>query len=49
MLFILSIIFIIKRVQYNKYFISTVDTDDLVLNHQGRSSYNAVYTPSVYA
>ena len=29
----------------NEYLISAVDTDDLVLQHQGISSYSAEYTP----
>ena len=32
-----------KLAQYNGYSISTVDTDDLVLQHQGISSYSAQY------
>ena len=30
-----------KLVQYNEYLVSTVDTDGLVLKHQGISSYSA--------
>ena len=29
-----------KQVQYNEYFIRTVDTDVLVLKHQGISSHS---------
>ena len=35
----------IKLVQCNEYFISTVDTDGLVLEHQGISSHSAEYAP----
>ena len=31
--------------QYNGYFISTVATDGLVLQHQGISNHSADYTP----
>ena len=34
-----------KLFQYNEYFISTVDTDALVLKHQGISSHSAEYAP----
>ena len=34
-----------KLVQYNEYFVSTVDTDGLVLKHQGISSHSADYSP----
>ena len=37
--------FCVKLVQYNGYSISTVDTDGLVLKHQGISSYSAEYAP----
>ena len=30
-----------KLVQYHEYLVSTVDTDALVLQHQGISNYNA--------
>ena len=32
-------------VQYSEYLLSTVDTDVLVLQHQGISSYSADYAP----
>ena len=32
-----------KLAQYNEYLISTVDTDGLVLQHQGFSSHSAEY------
>ena len=32
-----------QMAQYNEYLVSTVDTDGLVLKHQGISSYNAGY------
>ena len=35
----------IKLVQYNEYFIGTVDIDSMVLLHQGTSSHNAGYAP----
>ena len=31
--------------QYKEYLITTVDTDALVLKHQGISSYSAEYAP----
>ena len=34
-----------KVVHDNEYLISTVDTDGLVLEHQGISSHNAEFTP----
>ena len=34
-----------KLVQYNEHFISTVDTDGLVLWHQAISSHSAEYAP----
>ena len=34
-----------KLVQYNEYLISIVDTDGLVLKHQGISSHSADYAP----
>ena len=34
-----------KLVQYNEYLVSTMDTDDLMLQHQGICSYSAEYTP----
>ena len=37
-----------KLFQYTKYLVSTVDTDDLVLQHQGISSYSAVYIPMYF-
>ena len=37
-----------KLLQYTKYLVSTVDTDDLVLQHQGISSYSAVYVPMYF-
>ena len=36
--------FCMKSVQYNQYFVSIVDTDDLVLKHQGISSHIAEHT-----
>ena len=38
-------IFYMKPVQYNECLISTVDTDGLVLQHQGISSHSADYAP----
>ena len=37
-----------KLVQYKEYLISNVDTDDLVLQHQGISSYSAEYVPMCF-
>ena len=37
--------FYIKLVQYNESLVSIVDTDDLVLQHQGISSHSDDYTP----
>ena len=34
-----------KLVEWNKYLISIVDTDGLVLQHQGISSHSADYAP----
>ena len=34
-----------KLVQYNEYLVNTVDTDGLVLKHQGISRYSVEYTP----
>ena len=34
-----------KLVQYNQYLVSTVDTDGLVLWHQGISSHSAKNAP----
>ena len=34
-----------KLVQYNEYLVSIVDTDDLVLQHQGISIHSVDYTP----
>ena len=34
-----------KLVQYNWYLVSIVDTDGLVLQHQGISSYSAEHKP----
>ena len=34
-----------KPVQYSEYLVSTVDTDGLVLQHQGISNYSGEYTP----
>ena len=34
-----------KLVQFIEYLVSTVDTDGLVPEHQGSSSYRAEYTP----
>ena len=34
-----------KLVQYNSCSVSNVDTDGLVLQHQGISNHNAEYTP----
>ena len=38
--------FCLKLVQNNEYLVSTVDTDDLVLQHQGISSISADNTPT---
>ena len=35
-----------KLVQYNEYLVNIVDTDGLMLEHQGISSYSAVYAPT---
>ena len=37
--------FYMKRVQYNECLVSIVDTDGLVLWHQGISSHSADYAP----
>ena len=37
--------FCMKLVHYNEYLVSTVDTDGLVLQHQGISNHSAEYTP----
>ena len=37
--------FCLKLVQYNEYLVSMVDTDDLVLQHQGISSLSAENAP----
>ena len=37
-----------KPVQNNEYIVSTVDTDGLVLQHQGISSYSAEYEPMCF-
>ena len=34
-----------KLVQHIEYLVSTVDTDDLVLRHQGISIHSAEYAP----
>ena len=34
-----------KLLQYKEYLVTTVDTDGLVLQHQGISSYSAEYGP----
>ena len=34
-------------IQNNEYLVNTVDTDGLVLQHQGISSYSAEYAPSL--
>ena len=34
-----------KQVQYNEYLVSIVDTDGLVLYHQGISNHGADYAP----
>ena len=34
-----------KLLQNNDYLVSTVDTDGLVLQHQGISNYSAEYAP----
>ena len=34
-----------KLFQYNEHLVSTVDTDGLVLLHQGIRSYSAEYVP----
>ena len=34
-------------IQYNEYLVNTVDTDGLVLQHQGISSYSAKYATSL--
>ena len=34
-----------KVVQYNEYLVSTVDTDALVLEHQGIRGCNVEYAP----
>ena len=38
-------IFYMKLAQYNECLVSIVDTDDLVLQHQGISSHGADYAP----
>ena len=35
-------------VKYSKYFISSLDTDKLVLWHQGITSYSAEYAPMYF-
>ena len=35
-----------ERVQYNEYLVSIVDTDGLVLLHQGIRSHGADYAPT---
>ena len=37
--------FCMKLVQHNEHLVSTVDTDGLVLQPQGISSYSAEYAP----
>ena len=37
-----------ELVQYNEYPVRPVDTDDLVLKHQGISSYSAGYAPMCF-
>ena len=34
-----------KVAQYNEYLVSTVDTEGLVLQHQGISGHSAEYPP----
>ena len=34
-----------KLIKYNVYLVSTVDTDGLVLQHQGSNSHSAEYAP----
>ena len=40
-----SNIFYLKQVQYNEYWVRTVDIESLVLWHQGISGYSAEYEP----
>ena len=37
-----------KLVQYNEYLVCTVDTDGLVIYHQGISSYSSEYVPMLF-
>ena len=37
-----------KLLQYNEYLVSTVNTDGLVLQHQGISSYSSEYAPMCF-
>ena len=41
----MNVLFCLKLVRYNGYLVSAVDTDGLVLKHQGISSQSANYTP----
>ena len=41
-------IFVVKVLQYNEHLVSPVDTDGLVLKHQGISSHSADYIPSMH-
>ena len=41
----MSFIFLMKPVQYNAYSVSAVDTDGLVLQHQGINSHSVGYVP----
>ena len=40
--------FCMKLIQYDEYWISTVDTDGLVLQHQGISSHIADYAQGLH-
>ena len=37
-----------KQVQYNEYLVSTVETEGLVLQHQGISAHNAEHAPTCF-
>ena len=45
MLLPINITSFFKRVQFKVYLVTTVDTDDLVLQHQGISGHSGEYTP----
>ena len=45
MLLTISVVFYMKLAQYNKCLVSIVDTDGMVLKHQGISSHSADYVP----